>query len=66
MDEQELNTFEDKNLMGLILASLVKKLGGDVVITQKDIDDVTYRVLLEGRLRDGSITFTLSEKENLI
>jgi len=47
----------------LIIAALVKKLGGRVEIHQSDIDDVAYNTLMEdGGFADGHMVFYLKER----
>lgn len=41
----------------IVIASLVKRLGGNVTITQADIDAVAYGRLIE----DGSLVLKLQE-----
>jgi len=47
----------------LIIAALVKKLGGMVEIYQSDIDDVAFNTLMEdGGFEDGHMVFYLKER----
>lgn len=46
----------------IFLAILVKKLGGNVTVTQVDIDDIAYSKLFENGNEDGSVTFSTSAK----
>lgn len=52
----------DSNLNILILSILVKRLGGKVKITQRDIDDISYNRLDETVEVDGSLEFNLIER----
>ena len=52
----------DPNLNILILAILVKRLGGKVKITQRDIDDISHNLLNETVEVDGSLEFNLIER----
>jgi len=52
----------DSNLNILILSILVKRLGGKVKITQRDIDDISYNRLDETVDVDGSIEFNFIER----
>lgn len=64
--EQEINTesnLDDSTLAKLLFAVLVKRLGGKVTITQKDIDEVAYSTLNEYRYPDGSPEFVLVERK---
>jgi len=52
----------DYNLNILILTILVKRLGGKVKITQRDIDDISYNRLDETVDVDGSLEFNFIER----
>ena len=45
----------------LLLAVLVKRLGGEVTISQADIDAVAYGRLLEGEDQTGACIIKLEE-----
>lgn len=47
----------------IVLGILVKRLGGEVQITQADIDDVAYCRLLEcDSPTQGTLTFTFEQR----
>jgi hypothetical protein len=63
--EQVTNTdsvLNDQEITKIILAILVKRLGGKAKITQKDIDEVAFGRLEEYRYPDGSPEFVLVER----
>lgn len=51
--------FENRQLNVIVMAVLVQKLGGSVVITQEDIDRIAFSRLLEDGMPDGSIQLRL-------
>ena len=53
---------DDRTTRILIVAALVKKLGGKVNITQDDVDEVAYNELIETGEEDNSLTFTYIER----
>jgi hypothetical protein len=53
----------DKQLMLIFFSVLVDKLGGTATIAQVDIDKIAYSTLLEQGNEDGSLTFTIKQKE---
>ena len=46
----------------ILFAVMVKRLGGTVLITQADIDEVAYNRMEEEGFGDGSIEFRLVER----
>lgn len=44
-----------------VIAVLVHKLGGDVTITQTDLDAIAERGLLEGMTPEGTLRFAFEE-----
>lgn len=57
------SALRDPARMMLIIAVLVKRLGGSAKITQADIDDVAFNFLQEdGDIPDNSITLFLRER----
>lgn len=53
---------ESERTAKIIIAALVKKLGGSVIITQDDLNVVAYTVLHETQLEDATLQLTLKEK----
>lgn len=52
---------DDPVLAKLIIAVLVKRLGGEVAIAQGDIDTIAYGTLLEGEDQTGACIIKLEE-----
>lgn len=64
--EKEINPDSvlcDPKLSKLLFSVLVKRIGGKVKITQKDIDEIAYGTLNEYRYSDGSPEFVLVERK---
>jgi len=59
----QYSTINNPKLTALLFAVMVKRLGGKVDITQVDIDQVAYSRLDEEGDEDGSLTFTLVERQ---
>lgn len=57
MDEKSY--LNDPQFTTLLFASLVKRSGGNVLISQSDIDEVAYCLLVEEGRSDGTIEFRL-------
>ena len=47
----------------LVLAVLIRKLGGTVRITQEDINAVAYTTLEEESPGDGTLSYTLLQRK---
>jgi len=61
--KEKYSALNDPDLTTILFAILVKRLGGDVTITQADIDDIAYGRLVETvELEDGTIQFVLETK----
>ena len=56
------SNFNNPVLTMLVLAILVKRLGGSVEVTQADVDDVAFNRLDEDSHGDGSFTLRLVER----
>ena len=56
---------DDINLTRTILSILVKRLGSEVIISQRDFDDIAYGRILQGRDSDGSFVFKLVDHKNI-
>lgn len=56
------SNFNQPGLTTILFAVMVKRLGGSVVITQADIDQVAYCQLIEDGMADGSIEFVFKER----
>lgn len=56
-----MSVLEDFSVMLLVVAALVKRLGGEVKLTQADIDEVSHRNLSE-MFKDNELTFVLHER----
>lgn len=56
-----MKSLDRPNLVPLIVAILVKRLGKQVTITHEDIDDVAFGMLAEKVSPDGSIEFSVLE-----
>lgn len=54
-------TVSDQRDTAVIIAVLVKRLGGDVEISPSEISEVAYRRLIEERVVDGSVKFKLAD-----
>jgi len=61
--EARCSFLDDRTLLILVIASLVHKLGSDVVINQADIDAVSYARLLEDAVEHRSIRLTVQHRE---
>lgn len=59
--ENEVTIGNNNDLMLLLFSILVKRLGGELRITQDDIDDIAFSTLEEGDYEDGSLGFRLIE-----
>lgn len=57
-----MSHLNDPNLTIILFAILVKRLGGNVTITQADIDDIAYGHMVEEGHEDGSLSFQLNER----
>lgn len=57
------SNFNDPALTVILFAVLVKRLGGRAEITQTDIDAAAYTRLFEEGREDGSVEFTLVERQ---
>lgn len=53
---------DNPDLRTVLLAIMVKQLGGTVTINQDDIDGVAYDQLIEKGNEDGSLTFTYVQR----
>lgn len=60
--EVELSYLNDAEICKLVICILVKRLGGNVVIAQADIDDVAYNRLHEDHMSDGTLRLRFEEK----
>ena len=49
-------------LTTILFAIMVKRLGGQVLITQSDIDDIAYSKMFEEGFSDGSLKFFLAPR----
>jgi len=56
------SVLNDVNLTTILFAILVKKLGGDITITQDDVNDISYNRLMEHVHGDGTIQFVLETR----
>lgn len=54
---------DDPTVKMLVIAILLKRLGGKATITQADIDDVAYNRILEEGHGDGSIELRFAERD---
>lgn len=62
MTKNDSTIFNNPVLVRIIMAILIKNLGGSVDITQQDIDEVAYNILDETQNVDGSITLSYKIK----
>ena len=60
IDTKNYSMLDTQDTALLVIAVLVKRLGGTVEIEQADIDDVAFQRLMETGLGDG-VRFELSE-----
>lgn len=56
-----MSNLHERSLVVVLFAILTKRLGGEVFITQADIDEVAFNQLEEEGLADGSLRFKLVE-----
>lgn len=61
-ETQSQSVLRDRSITMLILAAIVQKLGGEVSITQADIDDVAYNRLEEDGDGKGTVTFRVVKR----
>ena len=59
------SNFNNPTLTMLVLAVLVKRLGGATEITQADIDDVAFNRLDENSHGDGSFELRLVQRSTV-
>lgn len=60
---KERGGIADPHLTYLLFACSVQKLGGNVTITQADVDEVAFNTLNEKGLGNGPIEYTLKLRE---
>lgn len=53
---------QDPKFTAILFAILVKRLGGEVTITQTDVDEIAYNFLQEHQMKDGSLVYQLAER----
>ena len=57
------SNLNNPSLTTALFAVLVKRLGGNVEICQADLDEIAFNSLEEEGREDGSLRFTLLERE---
>lgn len=57
-----MSALSNPELTLIILAVMVKRLGGNVSIVQADIDDVAYNRLIEEGFENGRLELRLEER----